>query len=261
MIHLTRFLATLTDHRRARTFGALVVPLALLTVTSSARGEVGGSSQDTEGYLAHQVDVAAAASWNAQGEGVKVCVLSNNLASASDPNHPKNKVALTNAITNHSLPSDVDILAVNGVEQVGTLETSGPPPGEGVAMLEIVHRLAPKAKLMFATGRPRAATLVNIPALVSSGCNVIVTDMSFPGEEAWFQEQDEIGAKIRDAALKGVVFVVAAGNVGNFGTALPNNAFAHSATVWEGDFQAGPAGPNGGTYHTFDPTNSQLGNL
>jgi hypothetical protein len=109
----------------------LVVPLALLTVASSARGEVGGSSQDTEGYLAHQVDVAAAASWNAQGEGVKVCVLSNNLASASDPNHPKNKVALTNAITNHSLPSDVDILAVNGVEQVGTLETSGPTPRRG----------------------------------------------------------------------------------------------------------------------------------
>ena len=117
---------------------------------------------------------------------------------------------------------------------------------EGTALLEIVHDLAPKAELYFATGLGGQAQMaVNIEALCEAGANVIVDDIGY-FEEAAFQD-DIVAQGVNAAVADGCVFFSAGGNDGN--------QTNRTSGVWEGDYAAGSAlvvdGTTVGTKHDF----------
>ncbi len=103
--------------------------------------------------------------------------------------------------------------------------------GEGTAMLEIVHSLAPGSKLKFATAySTEAAFAANIRALQASGCRVIVDDVGYFREPAF---QDGVVAQaVADVVASGVQYYSSAGNSGH--------ASDNQSGVWEGEFKPAP---------------------
>jgi subtilisin family serine protease len=128
----------------------------------------------------------------------------------------------------------------DGVNSLAALQQSGVLPevtvlpgqaggsaSEGTAMLEIVHRLAPGARLFFATGfNGEASFAENILALRDAGCDILVDDISYRTSPVF---QDGAAAQaVRQVTEAGVAYFSSAGNVGNL---------THGkAGVWEGDF-------------------------
>src|SRR6185312_15500690 len=163
------------------------------------------------------------------GAGVKVGVISNSY----------------NTIAGNPAQTDV----INGdLPGIGNADYSSPvevlkeyPYGqasdEGRAMLQIVHDVAPGAKLAFRTGFVNASDFaLGIKQLQEDSCNVIVDDITYITEPFY---QDGVVAKAVDsAAAKGVAYFSAAGNYGN--------------QSYEGIFNPAPA-PNGvtGMAHNF----------
>ena len=168
-----------------------------------------------EGIAAHQADlvqnnysVPGSPSTKVTGAGILVGVLSDSddYAAAAE--------------NSHDLPDNV-------------LELSGqggrPATGEGTAMMEIVHDIAPGANLIFATGDGgEAAMATNIKNLQGQGCKIIIDDISYYDENPF--TPNVVGQAIRDACAKGVVYFSSAANSGN--------ATDLDSGCWEGDFVA-----------------------
>jgi subtilisin family serine protease len=173
----------------------------------------------SEGDAAHRANLARS-TFGVDGTGIKIGVISDS----------------------------VDNLAV--VQATGDLgavtvlagQSGSPGKGEGTAMLEVVHDLAPGATLLFATGNggePVMAT--NIQALRDAGCDIIVDDVGYFVEPVF---QDGIIAQAVDAvSTTGAIYFSAAGNGGSkdHGT----------SAVWEGDFSDSGSTRNGDPVHSF----------
>ena len=85
---------------------------------------------------------------------------------------------------------------------------------EGRAMLQIIHDVAPAARLSFRTGFVSAGDFAQgIRELAADACKVIVDDISFLTEP--FFREGVIDSAIREATAAGVVYVATAGNFGN----------------------------------------------
>jgi hypothetical protein len=183
--------------------------------------------QDPQGDLAHAAQ-AARAQYHGSGAGVKVCVISDSVR------------FLSAAQTNHAL-GDVKVLAgASGVFQTDE--------GEGTAMLEIVHRIAPDATLEFATAYPTDAHMVlNILKLKDDGCNIIVDDITYFNESPF--QDGPIAQAVTQVANAGVLYFSSAANSGN-------KTHGTSGT-WEGDFKPSSTTiVNDGVtyvYHEFAP--------
>jgi hypothetical protein len=180
----------------------------------------GGGGQGTagliEGDAAHKADVARTA-YQAFGDGVKVCVISDSMDRMDN-----GQSALTNARQSHDVPDAPQLSPLPGQAGVGK--------GEGLAMLEIVHKIAPHADLVFATGGSSAAqTAQNIRDLTTfSRCRIIVDDTAY-SDEPPFQD-GAISRAINDNDVN-ALFVSSAANSGNS---------KHGASgTWEGDFADG----------------------
>jgi subtilisin family serine protease len=179
------------------------------------------SGPDTEGDVAHDGNKARSG-FNVDGSGVTVCVISDSVR------------YLTTAQNNKSI-GKVDILSTADGVQDGILKrdsflrkATGKDSGEGTAMLEIVHRIAPGAKLAFATGNiSKYHMATNIDELVKIGCKVIVDDIGWL--ENPFHEDEPISQAIQRASDSGVLYFTAAANGGNM-------KYGTSGT-WEGDFK------------------------
>ncbi|MHB8790394.1 MAG: S8 family peptidase [Desulfobulbaceae bacterium] len=157
----------------------------------------------TEGDLAHAA-ASARSTYKLTGKGVKVGVLSDSVDYLS------------------LVQSFGDLPAVT------VLQDAPGNSGEGTAMLEIVHDLAPEAELYFATawlGPDKFAT--NINKLADAGCKVIVDDVGYLDESPF---QDGIIARAVNAVTaKGVLYFSSAGNGGNLNDA--------TSGTWEGDYR------------------------
>jgi len=193
-----------------------------------------------EGDIWHKADVARATFRRADGSlvdgsGVKVCVMSDSI------DNSVGSLAAARRLTPPAVPASIDMPAGQGTGN-----------GEGLAMLEVVHKIAPGAALGFAPMRGTPSeNKQTIEALVSAGCKIIVDDNT-DERDAPFQD-GVVAQAISAATTNGVLFVSSAGNFGNFqhGT----------AGVWEGDFKDGGKwrllGPPGGCMrsptakHTF----------
>ncbi|HLX93537.1 MAG TPA: MBG domain-containing protein, partial [Puia sp.] len=85
---------------------------------------------------------------------------------------------------------------------------------EGRAMLQIVHDIAPKAKLAFRTGTITPGDMaLGIAQLQQAGCNVLVDDVTFITEP--FLTDGVISQAVDTAAAHGVAYFTAAGNFAN----------------------------------------------
>ena len=123
--------------------------------------------------------------------------------------------------------------ASNELGKVTTLTgQAGTGAGEGTAMLEIIHDLAPGADLYFASAmNSPAAFAQNIRQLRAAGCDIIVDDVGYY-DESPFQD-GAIAKAVNDVTAKGALYFSAAGNSGS--------KVHGTSSTWEGDFHQGSA--------------------
>lgn len=187
---------------------------------SMARTNVGAIT--SQGYISHKANLAVNA--GIDGTGVRVGVLSDSA----------NIAAL---ISSGDLPADTVIVP----GQAGSGES------EGSAMMEIVHDIAPGAKLFFATAFNGETSFAdNIRTLRNVyHCDIIVDDVSYFDEPAF--QDGEIAQAVNDVTADGALYFSSAANSGNLTSG--------TSGTWEGDFNPGSASaaplPTGYTLHNF----------
>jgi hypothetical protein len=195
-------------------------------------------SRQSEGDVTHRANTARG-TFNTDGTGIKIGVLSDGVSNLADSQG------------RGDLPRDVTILSSQG--------GSG---DEGTAMLEIVHDLAPGAKLFFATAFSGTASFAsNIRALRTAGCDIIVDDV-FYFVETPFQDGQApsvpsttngsiILQAVNDVTAAGALYFSSAGNQGN--------KDANTSSCFQGDFVDGgpstPPLPLTGNVHNFGGSN------
>ena len=175
------------------------------------------------GDIAHRA-AEARERYGANGAGVKIGVLSDSVT------------FLSQSQAAGELPT---VTVLPGQSGGGT--------GEGTAMLEIVHDLAPGAQLYFATAVNGIAGFAqNIRDLHAAGCRVIVDDVVYFVESPL--QDGPIARAINDVSAAGTLFFSSAGNGGS--------KLKNTSGTWEGDFRdAGPATFAGtGRLHDFGGT-------
>ena len=200
-------------------------------IRPGVHGETNTGSVDSQGDVAQRSDRARSI-YGATGAGIKVGVLSDSI----DDN--------AGSLASAKAHKDVDAAHLTVISgQAGTGE------GEGLAMLEIVHDLAPASPLYFATANPNPAGMAaNIRKLAAAGCKVIIDDYNYPDEPPF---QDGVISKaVNDVTAKGVLFFSCARNSGN-----KNDG---TGSTWEGDFAdggdaSGVDGHPGSRFHAFSP--------
>jgi subtilisin-like proprotein convertase family protein len=176
----------------------------------------------SEGDTAHAADLARARHL-VTGTGVKLCALSDGVRS----------LAASQAAG--ELPA-VDVLP----GQAGSGD-------EGTAMLQILHDLAPKAALGFATAFTSDASFAeNIRALrFQAACDVIVDDVIYFNEHPF--QDGPIARSVDAVTADGALYFSSAGNAGNVLDGTSGN--------YEGDFVPSGRGVAkfAGDAHDFDP--------
>jgi hypothetical protein len=181
---------------------------------------------DSQGDYTHQA-IEARADYGVTGAGITVGVLSSSIDNGSG--------ALANAIASGNVdPTNSFVLP----GQAGTGD------GEGLAMAEVVHDLAPGAKIWFATGTSSEAQFAsNIIALASNGCNIICDDIVNPYESPF---QDGVVAQaVQTVTSNGVLYFSSAGNNGN--------AASGTSSTWVGDFVSSVTNTDYGAELEFAP--------
>lgn len=187
------------------------------------------NSEGDKTHLSEQVRAAVKFS----GKGIKVGVISDSAS--------KDRVDKLRALGD--LPDDVQVLTGQ----------AGEGSDEGAAMMEIVHDIAPDAKIEFATAGDSPNQMAkNILDLQKDGCNIIVDDITF-GAEAVYQE-DVISAAVRKVATSGVIYLSSAGNFGNRSIAATG--------AWDGTFTDGDKTDDGSLiFHSWNGDPEEIGNL
>jgi subtilisin-like proprotein convertase family protein len=183
------------------------------------------NSVTSEGDTTHQA-IQARANFGATGAGIKVGVLSDSIDNGAG--------ALAAAIAS----GDID-----GTNTFILSGQGGTGEAEGLAMCEIVHDLAPRATICFATAEPNDAQMAaNILGLAQNGCKVIIDDYCFPDEPPF--QDGVIAQAVKTVSDMGVVYFSCARNSGNKDDG--------TSSTWEGDFvNGGSAGTYGQAFHAF----------
>lgn len=145
----------------------------------------------------------ARAQFGVDGTGVTVGVISDSFDWTDAPTSWADDVAsgaLPGAENPCGRATPVEIIAD---------ETGG--GDEGRAMAQLVHGIAPGAKLLFAdAGRSDMGMAQNIDKLVAAGADIIVDDITWPQETAY--QQGFISTSIELAKAAGVAYFTSAGN-------------------------------------------------
>jgi subtilisin-like proprotein convertase family protein len=211
------------EAKAARLAGALRAAEAKAAPAGAAAAAVDQGSVVSEGDRTHAADTARAR-YKVTGIGVKVCVLSDGVDS------------LDASVASGDLPPDVDVLP--GQEGDGD---------EGTAMLEIIHDLAPSAKLGFATAFISEESFAdNILALrFDAHCDIIVDDVLYFHEDPF--QDGLIAQSVNAVTADGAFYFSSAGNEGN--------TIDGTAGNYEGDFvdSGRGVGKFAGQAHDFDP--------
>jgi hypothetical protein len=182
---------------------------------------------------------SARAKYGYQGQGVRIAVLSDSYNALG--------TAATD-IASGDLPGPGNPLG--DTTPITVVKDYAGGTDEGRAMLQIVHDLAPKAQLYFATVESSEANFAtNILALAGApnNCDIIIDDAIYPTEPAF--QDGPIAQAVNQVTNAGKLYFSSAGNQGSF-------LYGTSGT-WEGDFNdQGSAPPPSllsffGTLHNF----------
>lgn len=188
------------------------------------KAETNVGSVTSQGDVAHRANTART-SFAVNGSGVKVGVLSDS----------------TDHIATSQAGGDL------GAVTILAGQSGVPASGEGTAMLEIVHDVAPGAELFYATGFGGVASFAqNIRNLrFQSRCDIIIDDVSYFSESPF--QDGVIAQAVNDVTADGALFFSSAANSGN-----KND---NQSGTWEGDFVDGGAfsvgGQAAGRLHNF----------
>ena len=129
------------------------------SIRPAERAATNATTIAQEGDIAHRANQARI-TFPTDGSGIKIGVLSDSVDFLSDA---------------QALGALGDVTVLPGQGGFGT--------GEGTAMLEVVHALAPGSQLYFATAFSGAASFANnIRGLYAAGCRVIVDDVTYFAE-------------------------------------------------------------------------------
>ena len=174
----------------------------------------------SEGDVTHTANTARS-NFNVTGSGIKIGVISDSVRFLSDSQ------------VNGELPGIGILSNRSGVDGVD------PDTGEGTAMLEIIHDLAPGAQLLFSTGKGGPAAFAqNILDLQAAGCKIIVDDLEYFDESPFYDAV--VAQAVNTVTAAGVLYFSSAGNSGNINDL--------TSSVWEGDFvDGGPITTSEGT--------------
>lgn len=197
-----------------RSIEALAARPDVRTVAAAAKAQT-NQHVALEGAIMHAAD-RARSRFNVGGRGIKVGIISDSLDDANG--------SLASAYSQNALDrSQVHVLTGQ----------AGEGSGEGLAMMEIVHAIAPEAELYFATGKGGPAQMAeNILDLRDLGCDVIVDDLTYFSESPF--QDDAIAQAVNEVSDDGVLYFSSARNSGS-------KKHGTSGT-WEGDFHdGGPA--------------------
>jgi hypothetical protein len=165
---------------------------------------------DKEGEIGHAADKTREL-FHVDGTGIKVGIISDSID--DDQNSLEN--AYQTGAVDRNLVQVISGQAGNG-------------KGEGLAMAELVHAIAPGASISFATGNGGQAQMAaNIRALQEAGCDIIVDDLGYFAESPF--QDGPIGRAISQVTAKGVLYFSAAGNGGS--------KRHNTSSTWEGDFK------------------------
>lgn len=157
--------------------------------------------------------------WGVDGTGVTVGILSTT--------YEEDPWALTTAkqdVQNGLLPGvgnpcgyTTPVRVLNEGDAPGYLRND-----EGRAMAQVVHGIAPGAKIVVATlGQSQEETAQNIADLVRVGANVIADDIVWSGEPSF--QKGVISQQIDNAKSKGVTYFTSSGNNNGVQAALGTN--------------------------------------
>ncbi|NYD67411.1 S8 family serine peptidase [Agromyces atrinae] len=154
--------------------------------------------------------VKARSDFGVDGGGVTVGIISNSFALKGGPE--AGKAAWDADVRNGLLPGPGNPCGYLEPVIVHDLPTTvAGQDDEGRGMAQLVHAMAPGAKLAFATGiTDETAMRAAIDQLIADGADIIVDDVLFP-TEPYFQES-LLTQKIDRLVDAGLVYLTAAGN-------------------------------------------------
>jgi hypothetical protein len=232
-----------------RSFLNAALPLAGDRPVANVAG-TGQGSQSSEGDVTHKANVARS-TYGVSGAGLKIGVLSDGVTN----------LALSQAL------GDLGAVTVLPGQ-------AGPSGDEGTAILEVIHDLAPGARLYFATAFNSIESFAqNIHDLRTAGCDIIVDDVSYFTETRFQDGQDPsvysctgTGCLVSDTdggiVVQAVNDVVADGALYFSSAANSGNQDDLTSGTWEGDFVDGGAGTGvlagAGNVHAFSASPTTL---
>jgi hypothetical protein len=194
----------------------------------------------SQGDRSHRADEVRD-TYGYQGEGIRIGVISDSYGVSVS--------GVANDIATGNLPGVGN--PYGNVTPVTVVQDYASGTDEGRAMLHIVHDVAPKAQLFFATANigGQAGFAANILTLRNTyNCDIIIDDI-FYFAEAVFQD-GTVAAAVNTVTAGGCLFFSSAGNSGS--------VLRNTSGVFEGDFNdAGsltfnhPGGVKVGSVHNF----------
>jgi Subtilase family len=195
------------------------------SVTSNGNTVIGAGLTVSQGLYAH--DIARIQTQVSTNYGEPVLGQNMRVGVLSDSNRYQD---LSQGYDPAELPSFIQVLVDDfGVVQDG-IDPNDPTGsnGEGTAMMEIVHDLAPGSELVFATAfNGEESFAQNILDLrFKMGCDIIVDDVQYATESPF--QDGAIAQAVATVRADGALYFSAAGNSGN--------AYSNTSCVWEGDF-------------------------
>jgi hypothetical protein len=227
----------------------------VLAVVPAAKAVTNVGATTSQGVVQHRVDKLPA---GVDGSGITVGVMSDSY----DTNAAPNSAALD--ISTGDLPGAGNPLG--NTQPVVVLQDSPGGTDEGRAMLQIVHDMAPKARLGFATAdggqlnfADNIRSLAGLPgaphAVAGFKADVIVDDIIYP-DEPMFQD-GIIAQAVDEVAASGISYFSSAGNrpatqaYDSKPRIVPGNSSSWASTNL--NFASVDPALYAGGFHDFDP--------
>jgi hypothetical protein len=192
---------------------------------------------NSQGDRAHRADETRAA-FGYAGQGIRIGLISDTYNALGGA--PAD-------IANGELPGIGNPLG--NTIPVGVVQDVASGTDEGRAMMQIVHDLAPKAQLFFATANGGVANFANnILALrnAPNNCDIIIDDVSYSNEPVFYD--GIIAQAVNTVTAGGAIYFSSAGNAGSL---AKNTAGAYEADFTDTGSPVFAGSTKTGSVHNF----------